>query len=215
MLTYRYPIIAREGWWLLALVAAIAGEITWRFGYAGLIAWIPVIFLLFLFRDPARKVPAVPLGIVSPVDGRITAIEPVYDGYVARDAICIRIRMGFTDVYSVHSAVEGKVIKQWLRGPRLIGENKHQVFTSGKSFAQWIQTDEADDVVMVIDAKSRISRPRCYVHSGERVGQGQRCGFIPFGIQVELLLPTNARIAANVGDVVSAGEKVLATFVRT
>lgn len=214
MLSYRYPIIAREGWWLLAIVIAIAALLTWYYGYLGLPAWLPVMVLFILLRDPARKVPAVPLGIVSPVDGRITAIESVYDGYVKRDALCVRMHMGLSNVYSVHSPTEGKVINQWLRAARLIGENKHQVLTSGKAFALWMQTDEADDVVMVMDAKSLISRPRCYAHSGERVGQGQRCGFVPLGTQVELLLPPNARLNVKVGDAVVAGEQVLATLVR-
>lgn len=215
MLTYRYPIIAREGWWLLAVLVAIAAFFTWRFEGVGLVAWLPVMVLLFLLRDPARKVPASPLGIVSPVDGHITAIEPVYDGYAERDAMCIRIRMGLTDTYSVYSPTEGKVINQWMRSARLIGDNKHQVLTSGKAFAQWTQTDEGDDVVLVMDAKPLVSRPRCYVHSGERVGQGQRCGFVPLGTEVALLLPANVRLNAAVGDAVVAGEQILATLVRS
>jgi phosphatidylserine decarboxylase len=215
MLSYRYPIIAREGWGLLVIVVILAAVINWQLGLPGALAWLGVIFLFFLFRDPARTVPAVPLAIVSPVDGCITDIKTVFDGYVEREAVCIGIHMGLTNVYSVHSAVEGKVVKQWLQGPRLIGESKHQILTSGKAFAQWIQTDEADDVVIVMDATSRLSRPRCYVHSGERVGQGQRCGFIPFGIQVDLLLPANVRINVKPGDIVSGGENVLATFYRT
>ena len=40
-----------------------------------------VFVLLFLiFRDPRRRIPAVPLGVVSPVDGEIASVEVVNKG---------------------------------------------------------------------------------------------------------------------------------------
>ena len=210
MLSYRYPVIAREGWLWIALVAIPAGLVQYAFGWVALPLWLLVLLLLFLFRDPPRKVPASPLGIVSPVDGRVVAIATVHDDYLNRQALSITVKMGFTSVYSAHSPMEGKVVEQWLGVPRKVSDSKGEVAT----YAQWIQSDEGDDLVLVIEASSPLQRPQCYAQSGERIGQGQRCGFIRFGSQVEVLLPIGSRIEIAVGDRVRAGADIIATLVH-
>lgn len=216
MLAYRYPLIAREGWLWIAVVATVAILVQIAFGSSALPLWLLLLLLLFLFRDPARKVPASPLGIVSPVDGKVVAVEAAHDGYLDREAIYISIKMHFTSVYSAHSPMEGKIMQQWLGVPRRI-EAVEQAGRAGRevrTYAQWIQSDEADDVVLVMEASSLTSRPQCYAHSGERIGQGQRCGFIRFGAQVDVLLPANSRTSVAVGDNVQAGTSILATLVH-
>ena len=169
-----------------------------------------MLLLLYLFRDPARKVPAVPLGVVSPVDGKVVAVETVQDGYLDRQAQCVTIKMGFTSVYSAHSPMEGKIVEQWLDVPRKFSGADEAT----RTYAQWIQSDEEDDVVLVIEVNALYSRPQCYAHSGERIGQGQRCGFIRFGSQIDVLLPANSRVDVSVGDHVLAGSDIIATLVR-
>jgi phosphatidylserine decarboxylase len=211
MLSYRYPLIAREGWLWIAAVAIPAAIV--HFFYSGLLAlplWGLVLLLLFLFRDPARKVPAAPLGVVSPVDGRVVAVDTIHDPYLDRQVLSVSVKMGFTSVYSAHSPMEGKVIEQWLDVPRKIAGTDEKVAT----YAQWIQSDEKDDVVLVIEVSAHHPRPQCYAQSGERIGQGQRCGFIRFGSQVDVLLPVSSRINVSVGDHVSAGSDIIATLVH-
>lgn len=230
MLAYRYPLIAREGWVWLFLAIALASTTHLYFGLASVPLWTLVVFLFFLFRDPHRKIPALPLGIVCPVDGRITAIEKVYDAYLDRTAICIGIKMSFMDVYSVHSPMEGKIIKQWQKLPRKIESlatvKSGDTATITKvtidetngglmAFAQNIQSDEGDEVVLVIEASALLPRPHCYVRSGERIGQGQRCGFLQFGTQVDVLVPEYTHVDVKMGEKVLAGAGIIATLVRT
>ena len=223
MLTYRYPLIAREGWLWIFVVAMSALIVYLLYGAISAPLWLLVLVLLFLFRDPARKVPAVPLGIVSPVDGKVVAVEAVHDSYLDRQALCISIKMAFTSVYSAHSPMEGKVLQQWLGSSKKMAadvlkdaaEAPSEVMVENPiSYAQWIQSDEKDDVVLVIEASSRPSRPKCYVQSGERIGQGQRCGFIRFGSQVDVMIPVGSRISVSVGDDVLAGSDIIATLVH-
>ena len=214
MLTYRYPLIAREGWPWIAVAVLLAISIHTLFSWLSLPLWLLVLLLLFLFRDPGRKIPAVPLGIVSPVDGRVERVESVQDAYLGRSAVCITFKMALTSVYSMHSPMEGKIMEQWMAVPRKI------VFPNGdespdvKTYVQWIQSDEADDVVLVVESTSFSSRPQCYAHSGERIGQGQRCGYIRFGSRVHVLVPVTTRIAVSVGDEVNAGADIIATLVH-
>jgi phosphatidylserine decarboxylase len=215
MLAYRYPLIAREGWLWIAAVAVLAALVNLSYGVLSSPLWLLVLVLLFLFRDPMRKIPAAPLGIVSPVDGTIVAIDDVQDGYLNRPAICISVKMGFTSVYSAHCPMEGKVQKQWLAVPRKIqNANSNVSAKEADTYAQWIQSDEGDDLVMVTELGTHLLRPQYYAQSGERVGQGQRCGFICFGSQVDVLIPKTSHVDVSVGDRVFAGSDIIATLVH-
>lgn len=222
MLAYHYPLIAREGWVWIALSIIAAGIAYVNVGVFSAPLWILAFFLIFLFRDPHRKIPAFPLGIVCPVDGKVVVIEEVHDAYMDRSAMCISVKMGFTSVYSAHNPMEGKIMEQWLETPRKIAPitkvttivNNSEPANYVVTYAQWVQSDEKDDVVLVIEANTFLPRPQCYAQSGERIGQGQRCAFLRFGTHVDVLMPISTRIDVNVGDKVLAGEDVIATLVR-
>ncbi len=205
MARYRYPLVAREGWSYILVALAVALSVNhalgvWAAAPLGLLA----AFLLFLFRDPPRAVPSSPLAVICPVDGEVKSIEQTTDPWVEREAIRLTIRMGALSVYSVRSPIEGKIVRQWY--PRK--EMPERVY------AQWVQSDENDDVVMIIKRGGLVRRPFCYTQSGERIGQGQRCGYLPFGTEVAVLLPTNCRLSVGVGDRVSSGCGILGTLVR-
>ena len=57
--------------------------------------WLIPLLLIFLFRAPTRQIPPEPLGVLSPVDARVTAIEDARDGFLDRDAKKISLAMGF------------------------------------------------------------------------------------------------------------------------
>ena len=204
----KHTFIAREGRPYILLSLCMAGLVWFYLGLtASLPLWsLPVIFV-FLFRDPARTIPAEPLAIVSPVDGVVTEIVPIRDGFLDRDSVKIVLSMGLMDMYSIRSPIEGKVMNQWL-------VDSHFAVSDAPRFAQWIQTDENDDLLMAIYTGVLPRRPRCYVQSGERVGQGQRCGFMSFGAQLEVYVPTDARVEVKVGQAVHAGESVIAHFIH-
>ena len=78
----------------------------------------------------------------------------------------------------------------------------------------WLQSDEGDDVVMVM-ARGRLrNEPRCYVRFGERTGQGKRCGFIHLGGTIDLYLPENSRMTIKEGDKVRGGSDIIAKLVH-
>jgi phosphatidylserine decarboxylase len=52
------------------------------------------------------------------------------------------------------------------------------------------------------------------VRIGDRVGQGQRCGFIHLGGQVDLYLPESSRTLVTAGDWVRGGADVIAKLIH-
>lgn len=201
MATSRYPLIAREGWLSLFLVGGVAATVLYQVGWLwSAPLWVLIGVLLFLFRDPARIVPAAPLAVVSPADGRVTLVETCHDPYLDREARRVTIRMHPCGVFSTRSPAEGKMLE-----PKRDGSTSADV-----PHGVWLQTDELDDLVVVMNRGPLRNPPRCYVRFGERVGQGQRCGFITLGSTVDIYLPLNSRIKVQEGDRVHAGADVIA-----
>lgn len=206
----RYPIIAKEGW-LFILIVVLLGLILLYIFYpaAAIPVWILLIPLVYFFRDPHRAIPASPTAIVSPVEGVVESIKTVHDHWLDRDAIRVRIRMGYSNTYSIRSPMEGNILNCWSSEPATLGSNDK---IHRHSF--WIQSDEGDDVLTVIYLGKLTSRLHSYIHPGERVGQGQRCGYFIFGGVVEVYFPVTSKIKVKQGDVVQSGSSVLARLVH-
>ncbi|KPJ88209.1 MAG: hypothetical protein AMJ53_17150 [Gammaproteobacteria bacterium SG8_11] len=234
MLTYRTHLIAREGWRFVAIMALLGLVLHISLGFIIAIPfWIATLLLCVLFRDPRRQVPPKPLAIISPVDGRVFAIDTLQDPYTQQQVLQIQINKGIFDVMTARSPMEGKINKQWfaiantIEAVNNINEAKLQepatcqvesmasgMDTTQCRFAQWIQSDEQDNIVMAVKSATHFFKPRCYSHSGDRIGQGQRCGFIPFHAVVLVSVPVSSRLEVNIGDLVRGGSDTLATLMH-
>ena len=162
-----------------------------------------------LFRSPQRLVPSVPLGIVSPVDGVVSAIEPVDDPYLSREAIKLTLSHSILQSHVLRAACEGLIKEIWTPGQKINDSDK-----VCEACVIWLQTDEGDDVVFSLLPQMSWPQITCNAHSGERIGQGQVCGFSGFKTLVDVYLPANVRIDVEVDGQVKAGLDILATLVR-
>jgi len=203
----RYPLIARETWPILLVFCVLLLIARFQFGQLAFVLVLLVfLIILYLFRDPYRQIPSDPLGVVSPVHGVVTLIEEAEDVRLQRTAKRIQIKMRFYDIYSIRSPIEGKVCEQWSSAPDARESKRH--------FDFWIKTDEGDDVVTAVRLQHFVRRCHIYMHSGERVGHGQRCGYIYFGGIIDVFLPVESRISVTVGDHVLAGSTVIAHLIH-
>ena len=139
----QHPVVAREGRRAL-LITVVAGAVL--YAVSGIAAAAPAIValavLLFWYRDPHRDSPSLPLAIVAPVDGTVTACETAFDPWLGRaDCSTVTVVSGPFDVHSIFSPAEGKLLEQWSRPPH----DEHAA--RGGMLAYQIQTDEGDDVV--------------------------------------------------------------------
>ena len=207
MAASRYPYFSREGWPFM-LPVILAGAAAWySLGLYWILPFIPLgLLVLFMFRDPHRRIPASPLAVVSPVDGRVSAIEHVHDPYLDRQALRVQIDMFRTGVYTARSPVEGKILEPSADNrARLPPKAPHGV---------WVRTDEGDDLVVVMNRGPLGNAPRCMVGYGERVGQGQRCGYLHLGGRIQLYLPESARVLVNINDQLRGGQDAVAQLVH-
>ena len=199
----------------IAIVLILASMLHYFYGWLASVGlWIVAAALIFIFRDPRRQVPPSPLGIVAPIDGKVVSVSQERDPYLDREAIRIKMRGSWWGVFGIRSAMEGKLNDQWFGA--LPNGADQSLYNSADipSFAQWTQSDEGDDIVTTLSPKFARRGVRCEVHSGERIGQGKRCGFLPFGTDAETFIPANSRIEVKPGDKIKAGTRIIAILVR-
>ncbi len=179
------------GYWLLAGVALAAA------GAVGVLG-----------RNPLREVPSLPLGIVSPIDGRVTDIAYGIDPFLERDALCVRLQQGLLAPAVLCSPTEGRVCQIWA-GPDMPGSE------IGDRIAIHLRTDEDDDVVLVVTKAYGLHGPLAWsVQPGERVGQGQHRGLAGWGRRVSLYVPEESQPAVESHDRVRAAASLVCELVH-
>lgn len=194
----RNPYVAREGIPFIALsVVAFGLAARYLDIFFAFAAALLVVVLYLVFRDPRRIVPASPLGVVSPVDGRVVEVDLTDKGVLQGEANRIRIRIDSLGTYSARAPVEGKIMD--LRS--IAGDEVVEYRTN----ALWIQTDEGDDVVLQFQGYRFGLAPQSFVRFGERVGQGQRCAYLRLTRYAEIHLPIDSSILVKPGQAVTAG----------
>ena len=209
-------MIAREGLVPIgvAFVAAAAAS-----HYVGVLWALPLwavgAYGLYLFRETLPSVPNLPLAILSPGDGRVIDEGPERDSWLDRDASRVRIELGGLGIGVLRSPVEGKVMDYWTSAqPYNRPGTVRSTGFSPNCYSIWVRTDEGDDVVFTVSSLRPISRFKLYFAPGERVGIGQRIGFIYFGNIVEVFMPLPSQIQVAAGEAVESGCTVLGRLVR-
>ena len=202
-----YPLIAREGWPPLLVIAAVL-LVAVRVDVYWLAVPLAILLLLLvlLFRDPRRDVPASPLGIVSPVDGTVVSIEETPKGILDRPAVRIIVKVNSLGAYTARSPIGGRIMdlhEQDALGTRLRGQG-----------GLWVRTEAEDDVVLVFRGSRLFGRPRAMVRYGERIGQGQRVAYLRLPDYAEVYLPLAIKAKVEVGQAVCAGVDIIAELVH-
>ena len=198
----RNPLVAREGLPFLAL-AGIACVLAWHYLAIAFAVAAALLFLLLIliFRDPRRNIPASPLGVVSPVDGRVINVDLVDKGVLQGEAHRILIRINSFGTYTARAPIEGKIMDlNAVSGGKVVDYATN---------ALWIQTDEGDDVVLQFHGYRFGLAPKSFTRFGERVGQGQRCAYLRLTRLAELHLPIESKVLVKTGQLVVAGTDLI------
>ena len=157
--------------------------------------------LFLIFRDPRRHIPAVPLGVVSPVDGVVVKVDQADKGVLQGEAHRVTVRINSLGTYTARCPVEGKIM------------DLHSVATDTVADyltnALWVQTDEGDDVVLQFHGYRFGLAPISFVRFGERLGQGTRCAYLRLTRLAEIHIPIDGKVLVEPGQKVVAGRDLL------
>ena len=205
-----HPLIAREGWLVLLAAFAAALIATWLVGWWSVPFWIWAVFALQFFRDPARVPPMDADAVIAPADGRIVVVEKVRDEYLGREALKISVFMNVFNVHSNKSPVDGEVKGRWYTPGSFVNADLDKASSENERNAMVLRLADGERIAVVQVAGLIARRILCYAKVGQRLGRGERYGFIRFGSRVDVYLPLTARPKVAVGDVVHATTTVLA-----
>ena len=198
----RNPFVAREGIPFLLIAAGILILVLRYLDVAFAVApALLVVVLVLIFRDPLRVISASPLGVVSPVDGRVIDVGVSDKGVLHGEAHRVRIRIDSFGTYTARAPIEGKVKDlDTVNGDKIVDYRTN---------ALWIQTDEGDDVVLQFQDYRFGLAPLSLIRFGERVGQGQRCAYLRLARFAELHLPIGSKVLVKPGQVVVGGADLI------
>lgn len=208
---YPHPLIAREGWPILAggvIVSLLVGA--WS-SWASVPFWIFTLFALQFFRDPVREAPEGAGLVLCPADGRIVCVEDATDPY-ADDRAALKISV-FMNVFNVHSnraPVDGEVQSLTYFAGKFFNASLDKASLENERNAMVLLTADGQTVTAVQVAGLVAKRILCHAHVGQRLYAGQRYGFIRFGSRVDVYLPPGSRPKVALGDKVHATSTVLA-----
>lgn len=203
----RNPFIAQEGILPIVLVVAVGvAIIRYSNPWFALAPLILVVLLFLLFRDPAREVPSVAMGVISPADGTVEVVETTDKCVVQGEAHRIRIRVNSLGTYTARSPVEGKVMD--------LQSAAEGVGPDCPANALWVQTDEGESVVLQFLGYRFGLPPWSFIRYGERIGQGHRCAYLRLAQFADVYMPITSKVLVKPGQQVVAGEDLIATLTR-
>ena len=206
----RWPTLWQGKWILLTLGALTAAAWVWS-PWSALLPGALLLFSLWFFRDPPRRIPQDPGLIVSPADGRITDIEEIEE----RELLNRRVRRvgSFLSVFDVHvnRAPDYCRVVYTAEFEGTYHDARSPAASTHNTARTW-GFERADGVLLVVrqitGALARRIVP--WASLDERLARGQHFGMIRFGSRTEICLPLEAEILVRVGHHVKGGSTILA-----
>ena len=188
----------------LAVLLAAGLVLGFAFGPWGA---VPVIilaaFVLFFFRDPARRSPEGAGLVLSPADGRVSEIVR------ERQGVRVSIFLSVLDCHINRSPVGGKVREAKYTRGRFHPAWQGRASRENERNHLVIRSDSGDfGVTQVAGVLAR--RIVCTKKPGDEVMRGERIGLIRFGSRTDLHLPPGIEPLVAVGDRVRGGLTVMA-----
>ena len=177
----------------------------------GVITLIVMFLILQFFRNPKRVTELNDSLIISPVDGKVVAIEKVFEKeYFKDERIQISIFMSPLNVHVTRYANSGLVkFSKYHPGKYLVAwhpkssekNERTTVVVDNKNFGEVLYRQIAGAVARRIVNYARV---------GDKVLQGDDAGFIKFGSRVDLFLPLDSKIKVELNQIVKGGKDTIA-----
>jgi len=216
--------IHKEGYKTIAICAvifALINLISFRSISSGMpwLGWVIFIvtlaFLLFIisfFRVPSRTHTIGENLVVCPADGKVVVIEEITDEEYFHDRrLQISIFMSPANVHRNVNPISGDVVySQYHKGKYLVAWHPK---SSTLNERHSIVLENAHGTILVKQIAGALAKRICnYAEPGKVFKQGEEFGFIKFGSRVDVLLPLDALVEVQPGQVVKSGVTIIASL---
>jgi phosphatidylserine decarboxylase len=211
----QIPPIHPEGYIFIAIFAVITLVAGWLFDPLFWIGLVLTIWCALFFRDPVRVTPQASDLVISPADGKVSAVglaaPPPEMGLGAEPMLRISIFMSVFNVHVNRAPMAGRVAKIAYRPGLFLNADLDKA--SEDNERNGLVIDTAVGRIGVVQIAGLIARRIvCFVEQGDSVDAGERFGLIRFGSRVDVYLPHGTRALVAEGTTAIAGETILADF---
>ncbi len=170
-----------------------------------------LVFTLYFFRDPERKLPAgiTPDTVISPADGKVVLIEKVKNGYPdffnGEELTQVSIFLSPLNVHVNCYPVSGTLkYFNYIKGDYVVAfDNKSSDRNERSEIG--IETKKGRKIIFKQIAGFVARRIVCDLRLNSNVKAGEKFGMIKFGSRVDILVTTDTDIKVKLKDKVTAG----------
>jgi len=207
--------VHREGYpFVLAFAAATIVLFSLGWETVGWLALILTLWCAYFFRDPERVTPLRKGLVISPADGRVSAITEVIpppELDLPREMHRrISIFMNVFDVHVNRSPVDARIHQLTYVPGAFLNAELDKASEDNERQALTLTLDDGRQIGVVQIAGLVARRIVKFVDESERLMAGQRFGLIRFGSRVDVYLPLAVAPLVIVGQRAIAGETVIA-----
>lgn len=197
----------------IAAIASFALGFFWEpLFWIGLIitAWVA-----YFFRDPQRVTPLDSSLIVSPADGRVSligyAVPPVELGLGDEQMMRVCVFMNVFNCHVNRAPIAGTIKKIAYKKGLFLNADLDKASEDNERNGLVIGGEHGTiGVVQIAGLVAR--RIVCWVHEDASISAGERFGLIRFGSRLDVYLPEGAHPDVHIGQIMTAGESVVARF---
>ena len=207
----RLPL-AREGFPFIGMgigIAFLFACLGWTslFLFTGLLT----LFVIYFFRDPERHPPSLENAVLTPADGRILEVRNMdgNDNPWGRPAIKISIFMNVFNVHVNRIPIQGTIKQISYHPGKFMSADLDKASEQNENNRVTLETADSKEILIIQIAGLVARRIACWIKEGDSVKIGQRFGLIRFGSRLEVFLPPESIIIAQVGQKVTAGETII------
>ncbi len=213
---------AREGLVFIGIgivlaALALTAAVMWRSWPLWLLAYVLLILALwvaYFFRDPERSGQRGGEVVIAPADGRVVMITEVDEpAFLHGRALRISIFMNVFNVHVNRYPISGTVRFVHYNPGKFLNAATDKSSLENEQMSVGIDTGRHRTMVRQI-AGLIARRIIPWARPADKLAGGQLIGLIQFGSQVDLMVPPGVAIHCKVGDVVVAGETVLARYAK-
>lgn len=206
--------------WAFIILAALNACVYFLLGafpmvFSSLMVISLVLFILVVqfFRVPKRTTVSGPQDIVCPADGKVVAIEEVFESeFVNEKRIQVSVFMSPLNVHVNWYPIHG-VVKYFKYHPGLYLVAWHPKSSTENERSTVVVENENGKTVLFRQIAGAVARRIvCYAKAGDKAEPGKEFGFIKFGSRIDLLLPLDTDIKVKIDDKVVGAETILGTL---
>ncbi len=199
---------------VLGILSPLSGLIAmplWLHYIVWVLLGLVFIWIVRFFRLPRRMLTPDDKLIVCPADGKIVAMEEVFEPEFFHDKrIQVSVFMSPNNVHVNWTPVSGLVkYMKYHPGKYLVAWHPKSS-TENERTTVVVENEKGIQVLIRQIAGAMARRIVCYAREGNTIRQGDEIGFIKFGSRVDLFLPLNSKVKVSLGQKVTGKKTVIA-----